>query len=86
MGGHLDDGEPDQENPIVSYSIGLSCVFLMGGLTKDVKPIAVLLESGDLAFMGGFSRKCYHGVPRIIKNSFEGWKVDKEKEFVEGCN
>jgi len=31
MGGHLDDGEPDQIHPIISFSMGLSCVFLIGG-------------------------------------------------------
>ena len=46
MGGHLDDGEKDQKHPIFSYSFGLSCVFLMGGKTKDVKPWAIKLDSG----------------------------------------
>ena len=41
MGGHLDDGEPDQEHPIVSFSFGLSCVFLIGGRTKETNPIAI---------------------------------------------
>jgi alkylated DNA repair protein alkB family protein 1 len=35
MGGHLDDGEPDQEHPILSFSLGLSCIFLIGGESKD---------------------------------------------------
>ena len=34
MGGHLDDGEPDQFHPIFSFSLGLSAVFLLGGRTK----------------------------------------------------
>lgn len=46
MGGHLDDGEPDQIHPIVSYSLGLSCVFLIGGQTKEEKPLAVRLDNG----------------------------------------
>ena len=71
MGCHLDDGEKDQTSPIISFNIGLSCIFLIGGVNKTEKPLAVLLESGDVCVMSGFSRKCYHGVPRIIKNSFE---------------
>ena len=71
MGGHLDDGEKDQDSPIFSYSLGLSCVFLIGGLTKEEEPIPVALESGDLIIMSGFSRKVFHGVPRIIENTFE---------------
>lgn len=70
MGGHLDDGEPDQEHPILSFSLGLSCVFLMGGHTKSVEPWPVKLNSGDLVIMSKDARRCYHGVPRILENSF----------------
>ena len=79
MGGHLDDGEPDQVNPIISFSLGLSCVFLIGSTTKKDKPNAIRLDSGDVVLMSKESRVCYHGVPRVIKGSFE-WKkeiVDK---------
>ena len=62
MGGHLDDGEPDQQHPIVSLSFGLSCVFLIGGLTKDVDPYAVRLDSGDIMIMSEDSRRCFHGM------------------------
>ena len=51
MNGHLDDGEPDQEHPIFSFSLGLSCIFLIGGETKDIKPLALRLDSGDLVIM-----------------------------------
>jgi len=71
MGGHLDDGEKDQDSPIISFSIGCSCIFLMGGYTKDSEPIPLILETGDLFIMSGNSRKCFHGVPRIIENSFD---------------
>ena len=56
MGGHLDDGEPDQENPILSFSLGLSCVFLIGGKTKEERPTAIKLDSGDLVVMSAYSR------------------------------
>ena len=69
MGGHLDDGEPDQEHPIVSFSFGLSCVFLIGGRTKETEPIAIRLDPGDVMVMSQESRKCVHGVPRIIETS-----------------
>ena len=48
MTGHLDDAEIDQESPIYSFCLGLSCVFLIGGKTKETKPVAVQLDSGDL--------------------------------------
>eukprot|EP01016_Furgasonia_blochmanni_P047673 TRINITY_DN7029_c0_g2_i1.p1 TRINITY_DN7029_c0_g2~~TRINITY_DN7029_c0_g2_i1.p1 ORF type:complete len:298 (+),score=45.89 TRINITY_DN7029_c0_g2_i1:102-896(+) len=71
MGGHLDDGEKDQVHPIISFSMGLSCVFLMGFHTKDLKPLPLKLDSGDVLIMSGYSRTCYHGVPRVIENSFD---------------
>lgn len=48
MTGHLDDAELDQDSPIYSFSFGLSCIFLIGGRTKDDHPTAVRLDSGDL--------------------------------------
>lgn len=86
MGGHLDDGEPDQVHPIISFSMGLSCVFLIGSKTKDVEPQAVRLDSGDVVLMSEESRVCYHGVPRILQKSFQ-WskeKVDGLERKLEG--
>lgn len=48
MTGHLDDGEEDQVNPIFSFCFGLSCVFLIGGERREVKPHAIRLDAGDL--------------------------------------
>lgn len=61
MGGHLDDGELDQVSPIISFSIGLSCVFLIGGPTRETEPHAIKLDSGDVMIMGGKSRGSVHG-------------------------
>eukprot|EP00316_Scyphosphaera_apsteinii_P024644 CAMPEP_0119335598 /NCGR_PEP_ID=MMETSP1333-20130426/89913_1 /TAXON_ID=418940 /ORGANISM="Scyphosphaera apsteinii, Strain RCC1455" /LENGTH=331 /DNA_ID=CAMNT_0007346187 /DNA_START=24 /DNA_END=1019 /DNA_ORIENTATION=+ len=69
MGGHRDDAEPCQKAPIVSISIGLSAIFLLGGETKDVAPLALLVRSGDVIVQGGSSRGYYHGIPRIIADS-----------------
>lgn len=71
MGGHLDDGEPDQLHPIISYSFGLSCVFLVGGRLKTVKPHALCLDGGDILIMSREARLCYHGVPRVLEHSFD---------------
>lgn len=67
--GHLDDAEETMDVPIISISLGNSAVFLLGGTTKEHTPIAMYLHSGDIMIMGGKSRRCYHGVPRIIENS-----------------
>ena len=76
MGGHLDDGEPDQLHPIISYSFGLSCVFLVGGKTKQQKPHAVRLDGGDVIIMSREARLSYHGVPRVIENTFDRKKFE----------
>lgn len=52
MIGHLDDGEEDQINPIFSFCFGLSCVFLIGYPEKEVAPVALRLEAGDLLGKG----------------------------------
>lgn len=66
MGGHLDDAEPCQTAPIVSLSLGLDAIYLIGGHTKAEPPRAVWLRSGDVIIQGGASRGFYHGVPRVV--------------------
>ena len=65
MGGHLDDAEHYQGAPIVSVSIGLDAIYLLGGPTRATPPRALRLRSGDVVVQGGASRGYYHGVPRI---------------------
>lgn len=66
MGGHVDDGEEAHENPVVSVSIGSPCVFILGGLTKEEVPVALLLRSGDCLVLGGKARLRYHGVSKVF--------------------
>jgi DNA alkylation damage repair protein AlkB len=66
MCGHLDDAEHCMDEPIISISLGRSAIFLLGGRTKGVSPIPILLRSGDVVIMSGESRYCYHGVPAIF--------------------
>ena len=68
--GHIDDSERNMAAPIVSVSLGCSAVFLLGGADKEQRPSAILLRSGDVALMGGFSRRCLHGVPRVLAGTF----------------
>ena len=69
--GHVDTYEhPDVlANPLLTISLGRSAVFLLGGLTKDVPPLAVLLQSGDALLLSGEARCAYHGVPCILPNT-----------------
>ncbi|GAA6005778.1 hypothetical protein JCM11491_004006 [Sporobolomyces phaffii] len=68
--GHTDHSELDSVQPLVSLSLGLSSIFLVGGLTKDVPPLAILLRSGDALIMSGRQgRRAYHGLPRVLENT-----------------
>jgi len=46
MGGHLDDLELTLGPPVLSVSLGLPAIFLLGGATKDVKPTSILVRPG----------------------------------------
>src|SRR5216683_2534260 len=51
-------------------SLGNAAVFLIGGLSRDVAPIPILLRSGDIVIMSGPAcRRAYHGVPRILEGT-----------------
>ncbi|WP_198045509.1 alpha-ketoglutarate-dependent dioxygenase AlkB family protein [Kitasatospora mediocidica] len=66
MGMHQDKDEKSTA-PVVSLSIGDSCVFRFGNTTNRNKPYTDLeLASGDLFVFGGPSRFAYHGVPRVL--------------------
>ncbi|GJJ12421.1 hypothetical protein Clacol_006663 [Clathrus columnatus] len=68
--GHVDRSEVCATSPLVSISLGNSAIFLMGGLTRSVDPIPILLRSGDLIIMSGPScRRAFHGVPKIFENT-----------------
>ena len=68
LGGHVDDAEADLAQPLVSLSLGCDAVFLLGGRTREERPTAMLLRSGDLVVMSGDARRCYHGLPRILSS------------------
>ena len=68
MGGHQDNLEYDFTKPVVSISLGLSAIFLLGQQdSKDYGPvIPILVRPGDVLIMGGSSRLCFHGIAQII--------------------
>jgi alkylated DNA repair protein (DNA oxidative demethylase) len=69
LGLHQDRHECDLEQPIVSVSFGLQCVFLFGGLLRTEKPRHILLEHGDVFVWGGPARMCFHGVQPLKPDS-----------------
>ncbi len=65
MGMHQDKDERSLA-PVVSLSIGDSCVFRLGNTENRGRPYRdVELSSGDLFVFGGASRLAYHGVPKV---------------------
>jgi alkylated DNA repair protein (DNA oxidative demethylase) len=65
MGMHRDSDE-ESGAPVVSLSLGDSCVFRFGNTGTRGRPYTdVELRSGDLFVFGGPSRLARHGVPRV---------------------
>jgi alkylated DNA repair protein (DNA oxidative demethylase) len=59
---HQDKDERDLSAPIVSVSLGLPAVFLLGGLRRADPKCRVPLSHGDVVVWGGPARLRYHGV------------------------
>jgi alkylated DNA repair protein (DNA oxidative demethylase) len=66
MGMHQDKDEKSDQ-PVVSLSIGNTCVFRFGNTVNRNRPYTDLeLYSGDLFVFGGPSRFAFHGVPKLL--------------------
>eukprot|EP00744_Colponema_vietnamica_P019509 GILI01027600.1.p1 GENE.GILI01027600.1~~GILI01027600.1.p1 ORF type:complete len:471 (-),score=63.63 GILI01027600.1:113-1525(-) len=68
MCAHQDLSEPCLHRPLISISLGSSCVFLMGTTSRDDKPFAFILRSGDIVAFTGPSRVAFHAVPRVLED------------------
>ena len=80
--GHTDHSELNLAAPLVSISLGLPAIFLIGGPSLHTVPTPLLLRwserimrmthdtctsrSGDVLVMESQARLCYHAVPRIL--------------------
>jgi len=69
LGLHQDRHEFDLNQPIVSISFGLECIFQLGGLQRTDPTKRILLEHGDVIVWGGPSRMRFHGVPPLKPGS-----------------
>jgi DNA oxidative demethylase len=65
MGLHQDRDEQDFAAPVVSLSLGDSCLFRVGGLKRNEPTRSFRLNSGDAFVFGGGERLVFHGVDRI---------------------
>lgn len=69
MGLHQDRDEEELGAPVVSISLGDSCLFRVGESSRGGRTVSFRLESGDLVILGGEGRLAYHGVDRIYPST-----------------
>jgi alkylated DNA repair protein (DNA oxidative demethylase) len=66
MGLHQDCDEDEFDAPVVSLSLGDSCLFRIGGRKRGDPTRSFRLHSGDALVLGGSARLAFHGVDRIV--------------------
>lgn len=66
LGLHKDHDEETFDPPIVSISLGDSCMFRMGLTDKKTPTRSFRVDSGAVMVMGKQARLAYHGVDRIL--------------------
>jgi DNA oxidative demethylase len=69
MGLHQDRDEEELAAPVVSFSLGDTALFRVGGLHRNAPTRSFRLASGDAMSLAGESRLAFHGVDRIIAAS-----------------
>jgi alkylated DNA repair protein (DNA oxidative demethylase) len=66
MGLHQDRDEDDVAAPVLSLSLGDTCLFRVGGTKRSDPTRSFRLASGDALVLGGDARLAFHGVDRIM--------------------
>jgi alkylated DNA repair protein (DNA oxidative demethylase) len=66
MGLHQDRDEDDFAAPVLSLSLGDTCLFRVGGTKRGDPTRSFRLASGDAVVLGGAARLAHHGVDRIL--------------------
>jgi alkylated DNA repair protein (DNA oxidative demethylase) len=69
MGLHQDRDETEFAAPVVSLSLGDTCLFRLGGETRSGPTSTIRLASGDAVVLGGAARHAFHGVDRLVAGS-----------------
>ncbi|RCS22328.1 alpha-ketoglutarate-dependent dioxygenase AlkB [Phyllobacterium salinisoli] len=69
MGLHQDSDESEFKAPVVSVSLGDSCLFRVGGTKRGDPTQSFRLKSGDVVVLGGEARLAFHGVDRIYPST-----------------
>ncbi len=63
--------------PVISFSLGDDCQFIIGGLERTDPKRSLVLHSGDVLIMGAEHRLVFHGVKRIMAGTAPaelGWR------------
>lgn len=82
---HVDRSEPDMRSPLVSLSLGMDAVFVLGREDRESPKVdAIRVRSGDISVLVGPSRLYFHGVPRILPQTNPAWLPDEDKDKVLG--
>ena len=69
MGLHQDADEAEFAAPVLSVSLGDTCLFRVGDRTRKGKTVSFELRSGDVVILGGAGRLAFHGVDRIYPST-----------------
>lgn len=65
LGLHRDASEAAKDAPILSLSLGVPAVFLVGGAKRGDPVARLVLEDGDGLVLAGEARHVHHGIERI---------------------
>ncbi len=69
MGLHQDRDETEFAAPVVSISLGDTCLFRVGQTRRDGRTTSFQLRSGDVVVLGGEGRLAFHGVDRVYPST-----------------
>lgn len=69
MGLHQDRDEENFDAPVLSISLGDSCLFRVGDNTRGGPTSSVTLNSGDVILLSDEARLAFHGVDKIYPDT-----------------
>src|SRR4051812_24958436 len=69
MGLHQDKDEQEFSAPVISLSLGDTCLFRLGGRRRGDPTRSFRLSSGDALVLAGEARLAFHGVDRIMPDT-----------------
>ena len=69
MGLHQDKDEENFNEPVISISLGDTCLFRLGSPERGGRTISFKLNSGDALILSDSSRMAFHGVDRIYADT-----------------